>query len=500
MKHCVILSCLLGFCLSFANQLGLGINGGIAIGKLIVIEKAKDMVGIDWQRDAIYLLPSTPPEIKPVAGIITVGSGSLISHVQLLARSLGIPNAAINQTEFELLKKYANKEVVYVSYSNKKISVVEKSELSTSQSKILNLYLNRSQIAPVKIPLGDLATKDIIDLEDIDRKDSGVLSGPKAANLGTLKKLFPNRVADGIILPFGFVNYYFKKSGVKNLIAELDGLKSEEQIKQKLAQIRTQIMSIKLERQDLNEILDHAKNLISTNNGSGLFLRSDTNVEDLPQFTGAGLNKTVANILDLNKIEETIKTVWSSPWSERSHAWRVKFIKNPKDILPSVLIMQSVDAKKAGVFVHKNLKNDNSDDMFVSSNLGLGFKVVDGSETPEQWMLLSVGESTSVEDRLELENAALATTMYVLNNKEGGMKEVFLTQKQKVDQVLTYKELEQLDSIAGVVKKEFLDVAPVIECEFGVRANGEVVMFQVRPFVESVSIESRKLLLEYLSL
>ena len=34
--------------------------------------------------------------MKPVAGIASVSEGNLVSHVQLLARNLGIPNAVLS--------------------------------------------------------------------------------------------------------------------------------------------------------------------------------------------------------------------------------------------------------------------------------------------------------------------------------------------------------------------------------------------------------------------
>jgi len=49
-----------------------------------------------------------------------------------------------------------------------------------------------------------------------------------------------------------------------------------------------------------------------------VFLRSDTNMEDLKEFTGAGLNLTLFNVLDSEKIVNGIKEVWASPYTERS--------------------------------------------------------------------------------------------------------------------------------------------------------------------------------------
>ena len=48
-----------------------------------------------YKRDGIYLLPETVSDLPPVSGILTLGAGSSLSHVQLLARNLGIPNVVV---------------------------------------------------------------------------------------------------------------------------------------------------------------------------------------------------------------------------------------------------------------------------------------------------------------------------------------------------------------------------------------------------------------------
>ena len=47
--------------------------------------------------DGIYLLPESTADLPRVAGILTRGEGSSLSHVQLLARNLGIPNVVVGE-------------------------------------------------------------------------------------------------------------------------------------------------------------------------------------------------------------------------------------------------------------------------------------------------------------------------------------------------------------------------------------------------------------------
>ena len=50
----------------------------------------------DFLSDGIYVVPETVADLPPLAGILTAGPGNPLSHVQLLARNLGIPNVAVD--------------------------------------------------------------------------------------------------------------------------------------------------------------------------------------------------------------------------------------------------------------------------------------------------------------------------------------------------------------------------------------------------------------------
>ena len=48
--------------------------------------------------------------------------------------------------------------------------------------------------------------------------------------------------------------------------------------------------------------------------GRPVFVRSSSNSEDLPNFSGAGLYSSVANVRDETKLIEAVKKVWASLW------------------------------------------------------------------------------------------------------------------------------------------------------------------------------------------
>src|SRR4030095_12827797 len=70
-------------------------------------------------------------------------------------------------------------------------------------------------------------------------------------------------------------------------------------------------------------------------------VRSDTNVEDLDNFNGAGLNLTIFNLKSLDDIYDGLKEVWASPFGYRSFSWRPTLIDQTPWVLPSVVILES---------------------------------------------------------------------------------------------------------------------------------------------------------------
>jgi len=66
--------------------------------------------------DGIYVLPETISDLPPLAGIITAGEGNPLSHVQLLARNLGIPNVTVDTSLLPDLKPH-NGEMVVMAVS-----------------------------------------------------------------------------------------------------------------------------------------------------------------------------------------------------------------------------------------------------------------------------------------------------------------------------------------------------------------------------------------------
>ncbi|MEH6514876.1 MAG: phosphoenolpyruvate synthase, partial [Maribacter arcticus] len=172
-----------------------GLNPGYAFGELVVVDGSSE--DIEVSSDKIYIFQRSPSDLKPIAGIATVAEGNMVSHVQLLARNLGIPNAALSDANLQSLKKYDGERVFY-AVSNKGNVIIKSESKMTDQERGLFVKKERNT-DKIEVPIEKIQLKntDVLNMRDVDASDSGALCGPKAANLGQLKKMFPEQVVEG---------------------------------------------------------------------------------------------------------------------------------------------------------------------------------------------------------------------------------------------------------------------------------------------------------------
>ncbi|ANH61127.1 PEP/pyruvate-binding domain-containing protein [Dokdonia donghaensis] len=478
-----------------------GLNPGYAYGELVVIEGSPEGIEVDTEK--IYVFEKPPSDLKPVAGIMTVSEGNLVSHVQLLARNLGIPNAALSQENLQDLSKYSGKKVFY-AVSNKGSVIIKGEDDITDEERELFSKKQRST-SQVTVPVEKIALdkKDIINMRDLDASASGKLVGPKAANLGQLKKMFPEQVVEGLVIPFGiFKDHMDQKMTnyegsywefLNNAFAKAEQMKSNgassKEIEtfqlQELKRLREAINMMTLKPSFVNSLrADFQKVFKSPMGKTPVFLRSDTNMEDLEEFTGAGLNLTLFNILDEDKILKGIKDVWASPYTERSFKWRQQYLSNPENVFPSILIIPSVDVEYSGVMITKGINQGTDKDLTIAFSRGAG-GAVDGQAAETRLV-------TATDTRL-LSPARQAD--YIRLPATGGVKKNIATFDEEI---LNEKNIKDIRAIAQSIRTRLpemtgSDYDGAYDVELGFE-NDKLWLFQIRPFVENKTAKSSEYL------
>lgn len=477
---------------SFGQQIGVGfhaLNPGLARGKLYAKPDINNSESFDPQ--GIYLLPETISTLPSVAGIITVGEGNPLSHIQLLARNLGIPNVSVKESLLQQLQSHDG-ETIIMAVSPK--GQVELYEDSLQWQDFFNSKVSQEHVV-IRPDLEklDLTVLEFIDLASLRASDSGRIVGPKAAKLGELHHYYPEKVAQAIAIPFGIFRDAVLDKPYKNteqtvfewmehqyavIDAFDEGLDLRRQI---MESFRTELYDI-IVNADMGEHYrsELQKAMVRTfgNTTEGVFIRSDTNVEDLPGFTGAGLNLTLFNVVGMNNILKGINKVWASPFTSRAFSWRQMLMENPQHVYPAILLMQTVANDKSGVMVTQDIDTGDSDFLSVAVNEGVG-GAVDGQST----------ESLLIDTRDEqVRLLSTATAPYrKVPSRKGGIMKLPVSDSESI---LKPEEITQLIKFAKELPNSFPSIIddkgiPVpADVEFGFY-NGKLQLFQLRPFLQS---------------
>ena len=475
------------------REIGAGftaLNPGMARG---VLHAAPDMKAVEaFKADGIYVLPETVSDLPPLAGIMTAGAGNPLSHVQLLARNLGIPNVAVDPSLLPELRKADGRRIVLAV---SRAGLVEVNEDGPRWDAVFGKETQAEQNVMFEPDVSklDLSRRDFVSLRDLRATDSGRIVGPKAAKLGQLMSHFPDRVAPGVGIPFGLYREAVLdrpyKGGDKTVyqwmvasFRQLEALPAGSAEAARFSEtLRAEIFDI-VSRSDpgprFREQLRAAmvREFGASFNG-GVFIRSDTNVEDLPGFTGAGLNLTLFNIVGFDAIVKGISEVWASPYTARAWAWRQSHMKGPEHVYPAVLLLRTVPADVSGVMITQDVDSGDAGVLSVSVNEGVG-GAVDGQ----------AAESVRIDRRSAgVRLMAVATApRRLVPLATGGIA------RQPVsgaDTLLGPAEIAQLIAFADEIPRKFPqfgeDGKPVAaDVEFAF-VGGTMSLLQIRPFNES---------------
>lgn len=218
-------------------------------------------------------------------------------------------------------------------------------------------------------------------------------------------------------------------------------------------------------------VVESVERMLEGDVSRGVFVRSDTNVEDLPQFSGAGLNLTVPHQTSTEQILASIKRVWTSPFSERAYLWRRQILEEQGEVYPSVLIQQTVPSAKSGVLITSGLEDGTSTDLTVVAAEGVG-GAVEG-EDAETVLLRADGAV-----RLLSQTKAARRREIV----SGGTRWVAASRPETL---LQPSELAQLREVVAQWEAKTADTPEADttwDIEFGF-LDGRLWLFQIRPFI-----------------
>jgi len=445
------------------NQVYLALNTGSTVGRLHIIEKLDDTVEIG--DNEILVLRELPQSLPPVRGIIVAKPSSPLSHVNILARGWGIPNIYIKDADklFRGLNTYWIKlDARPNDYSFERV---------TRSEDIPNPP--DDQIPPV-----NLTTTKLAPLAAMRKRDS-ISYGSKAANLGEMinKEVRGVTIPDGFGIPFHWCETFMQENGFDDIILKLtdnnDFVHNPRIRRQKLVEFRQKIVDGKFDDALKKEILERWHTQLG---GKPVCVRSSSNSEDVPNFSGAGLYSSVPNVIDDESLITAVKKVWASLWNFDAYEARVRNYVSQTDVYMSALVQVGVNMKKGGVMITKDPFDDRARDVvYISAVCGHNSKVVDNDGIPEQLLYSQMANSITVKT-LSQQQSALEF------DEKGDLRPARETCAGKDQRVLTNVEARSLAKAAAAIKRAF-GGSTAQDIEWGI-IDGKVFIVQARPYVE----------------
>ncbi|HEX8501008.1 MAG TPA: PEP/pyruvate-binding domain-containing protein [Pyrinomonadaceae bacterium] len=441
------------------------LNVAKGLGRIHVIEKLDEHVEIGFNE--ILVLNEVPLSLPPVAGIIISKPSTPLSHINLLVKGWGVPNAYIKNAH-ELLKQY---DGWWVSFE----TAPDKYTIKRADLDQIKEYQKRLEATKrVMTPRFNLAERRLLDLPR-QRARMADAYGSKSANLGEVAR---SRLA-GVTVPggFGIPIYYYERFVKENKLEEavFEMMNDQRFVhdpayrRERLAALRELFRRGKVSDELRDALLRKARAEYA---GKGLFVRSSSNVEDLPNFNGAGLYDTVPNVKEDEKLVEAVKTVWASLWNFEAYEARERANIDHSKAYMGVLVQEGVNADSAGVMITTDpFDADNRGAIYISAKRGLGIKVVEGKRIPEQLLFLPRANSVKVLTRSEEESL-------LTFDEAGGVKEVPISGERAV---LTDEVVRKLARAASLIKTLFGGREQDIEWVY---MRGQIYIVQSRPFVQ----------------
>ena len=444
------------------------LNLAKGLGRIHVVEKLDETVEIGFNE--ILVLNEVPISLPPVAGVIISKPSTPLSHINLLVKGWGVPNAYIKNAH-ELLKQYDGRWVSFETLPDK--YVIERADKNRLDEYLKRLSARNDLMRP---RVNSSATR-LADLREQRARMSDAY-GAKSANLGEVMRarLRGITVPNGFTVPIYYYDQFLKENGLDEQI----GAMMEDQRfvhdppyrRGRLTEMRARIQAGKLNEKLREEL---RRKVRAEYADKGLFVRSSSNVEDLPNFSGAGLYDTVANVKEEEKLFEAVKTVWASIWNFQAYEARERAGVDHSMAYMAVLIQEGVNAESAGVMITTDpFDADNRGAIYISAKRGIGIKVVEGKKIPEQIIFLPRANAVKILTRSE-EDSLLTF------DETGGVREIPITGERAV---LTDEVVRRLARAASLIKTVFGGKEQDIEWVF---MRGQIYIVQSRPYVQGGS-------------
>ncbi len=457
----------------FRGQLFQSLNYGVGYGTLRFARVA-ELAAQPLLPTDIVVLDRVPNDISMVSGIITQEFQTPLSHVNIISKNRGTPNMALRDAFDDPELRAWEGELVRLTVTDQDYSIE-----SASPSEAQEYWDALRPEAPL-VPQYDLSVTDFQEISEIGA-DAAVSVGAKAANMGEMSLIETSEGAPlplpetPFAIPFVHFEAHLEQNGlwpeVDALLLDAPSLDPTE-LRERLFELRWHIY-----RAPMNPgLLDALARKIRERWGDArrVRFRSSTNVEDLPEFSGAGLYTSASASLDEGNqaIADAVKAVWASVWNYQAFVERDFYRVDQRRVRMGVLVHPAfVDEAANGVAVTINEFNSLRPAYYINSQIGeVSVTNPTGQAIPEQILYYTWYEEPEYE---------VITRSSLLADR---------TDWPAGASVFTDAELAELASCLEAIHNHFKALDPVrntaMDVEFKLMPGRVLFVKQARPLVQ----------------
>jgi pyruvate, water dikinase len=411
------------------------LNAGVAYGTLRKLSPDDLATTVVSRRD-LLLLTRLPNDLPLVAGTITEELQTPLAHVNLAARARGTPNVAVPGASTDA------RIAPYVGELVRLEVTADDFTLSLASLEEAEAFWNARKPPPLE-PESDASLEGFPPFAALGFDDA-VRVGVKTANLSELRGLLGEQAPDGFAVPFSAFEAYLAANVVTD--ARCEAARESTEVEGRDPAACADVANVCAEAaSDEDSFATYATRLtawsaftedtvtreaalagfrhliengdvdagwasaldarVAETFGAGqVRLRSSTNVEDLAEFSGAGLYESVsAEASGERRASSRIRLIWASTWEYPAFEERSFWNVTEAGVRMGVAVTPAFDGEHAnGVLVTANLSQPNAPGYYVNVQRG-EFPVAnpEGGMTPEVLTIVTdpEGNPTPVRQR-----------------------------------------------------------------------------------------------------
>jgi pyruvate,water dikinase len=223
------------------------------------------------------------------------------------------------------------------------------------------------------------------------------------------------------------------------------------------------------------------RELAGTSTAMAVAVRSSATAEDLPEASFAGQQETFLNVVGIDDVLVSIKSVFASLYNDRAIAYRVHQNFDHGEVALSAGVQRMVrsDTAASGVMFTMDTESGFDQVVFITSAYGLGETVVQGQVNPDEFYVYKPALREGRPAIVRRERGSKALRMVLADD---GAERVRIEPVAQTDQrvfSLTDDDVEKLAGYALLIEDHY---ARPMDIEWGKDGeDGEIYILQARP-------------------